>query len=107
MSPDKYTKGILTLLEETKGEDIQLIDVRDRTPFSEYYILVTATNPRQMNAIKDAVLERMESLKGNINHVEGTENSGWILIDAYHIIVNIFSKEERERISLEEILSRR
>jgi ribosome-associated protein len=107
LSPDKYTKGILTLLEETKGEDIQLIDVRDRTPFSEYYILVTATNPRQMNAIKDAVLERMESLKGNINHVEGTENSGWILIDAYHIIVNIFSKEERERISLEEILSRR
>ncbi len=95
------------MLEETKAEDVQIIDVRDRTPFSEYYILVTATNPRQMNAIKEAVVKKIESLKGSINHVEGSENSGWILVDAYHVIVNIFSKEERERISLEQILSRR
>jgi ribosome-associated protein len=107
LNPDKYTKGILQLLEETKAEDVQLIDVRERTPFSEYYILVTATNPRQMNAIKEAVVEKIESLLGKINHVEGNENSGWILVDAYHIIINIFSKEERERISLEQILSRR
>ena len=107
MSPDKYTKAILELLNETKAEDIQIIDVRDKTPFSEYYILVTATNPRQMNALKEAVVEKIETLKGKINHVEGNENSGWILVDAYHVIINIFSKEERERISLEQILSRR
>ena len=107
MNSDKYTKGILQLLEETKAEDIQIIDVRDKTPFSEYYILVTATNPRQMNALKEAVVEKIETLKGKINHVEGNENSGWILVDAYHVVVNIFSKEERERISLEQILSRR
>ena len=107
MNSDKYTKGILQLLEETKAKDIQIIDVRDKTPFSEYYILVTATNPRQMNALKEAVVEKIETLKGKINHVEGNENSGWILVDAYHVIINIFSKEERERISLEQILSRR
>jgi len=107
LNPDKYTKGILQLLEETKAEDIQIIDVRDKTPFSEYYILVTATNPRQMNALKEAVVEKIETLKGKINHVEGNENSGWILVDAYHVIINIFSKEERERIGLEQILSRR
>lgn len=107
MNSDKYTKGILQLLEETKAEDIQIIDVRDKTPFSEYYILVTATNPRQMNALKEAVVEKIETLKGKINHVEGNENSGWILVDAYHVIINIFSKEERDRISLEQILSRR
>jgi ribosome-associated protein len=107
LNSDKYTKGILQLLEETKAEDIQIIDVRDKTPFSEYYILVTATNPRQMNALKEAVVEKIETLKGKINHVEGNENSGWILVDAYHVIINIFSKEERERIGLEQILSRR
>jgi ribosome-associated protein len=107
LNSDKYTKGILQLLEETKAEDIQIIDVRDKTPFSEYYILVTATNPRQMNALKEAVVEKIETFKGKINHVEGNENSGWILVDAYHVIINIFSKEERERISLEQILSRR
>lgn len=107
MNPDKYTKGILKLLAETKGEDIQIIDVRDRTPFSEYYILVTASNPRQMNAIKEAVVKTIVKLKGNINHVEGSEDSGWILVDAYHVIINIFSKEERERISLEHILAKR
>ena len=107
MSPDKYTKAILELLNETKAEDIQIIDVRDRTPFSEYYILVTASNPRQMNALKDAVVERLEKLKANVHHVEGSGDSGWILVDAYHVIINIFLKEERERVSLEQILSRK
>lgn len=106
MNPDKFTKAVINLLDETKAEDVQVIDVRDRTPFSEYYILVTASNPRQMNAIKEAVVEKIESLKGNVHHVEGSDKSGWILVDAYHLIINIFSKEERERISLEQVLTR-
>ncbi|NCA97421.1 MAG: ribosome silencing factor [Bacteroidia bacterium] len=106
MNPDKFTKAVIKLLDETKAEDVQVIDVRDRTPFSEYYILVTASNPRQMNAIKEAIVEKIESLKGNVHHVEGSDKSGWILVDAYHLIINIFSKEERERISLEQVLTR-
>jgi ribosome-associated protein len=107
LNPDKFTKAVVKLLEESKAENLQLIDVRDYTPFSEYYILVTATNTRQMNAIKDSVVDKLESMKGRVSHVEGSENSGWILIDAYHLIINIFSKEERERISLERILAKR
>lgn len=107
MNPDKFTKAVIKLLDETKAEDVQVIDVRERTPFSEYYILVSATNPRQMNAIKDAVVEKIESMKGKVHHVEGSERSGWILVDAYHLIVNIFSKEERQRIDLGHVLMRK
>lgn len=103
---DKTTKEILTLLENSKGEDVELIDVREQTPFSEYYLLVTASNVRQMNALKEAVLKKLKDIKASLHHVEGLESSGWILIDAHHLIVNIFSKEERERISLEEIFNR-
>jgi len=98
--------GALEVLNESKAEDVQLIDVRDRTPFSEFYILASANNVRQMNALKEIVLEKLEAMGASVNHVEGTEKSGWILIDAHHVIINIFSKEERERISLEQMLSR-
>ncbi|MDY0100430.1 MAG: ribosome silencing factor [Bacilli bacterium] len=107
MELDKTTKAILTLLEQTKGEDIELINVSELTPFSEYYLLVTASNIRQMNAIKETVLKKLKELEANLHHVEGREESGWVLIDAHHLIVNIFTKEERERISLEEIFKRR
>lgn len=106
MELDKTTKAILSLLEETKGEDVELINVSELSPFSEYYLLVTASNIRQMNAIKEAVLKKLKELDESLHHVEGREESGWILIDAHHLIVNIFTKEERERISLEEIFKR-
>jgi len=41
----------------------------------------------------------------SINHVEGKPETGWILIDAHHVIINLFTKEERERISLDELLA--
>lgn len=107
MKPDKTTKAILALLETTKGEDIELIDVSELTPFSEHYLLVTASSMRQMNALKEAVLKKLRELNASLHHVEGRVESGWILIDAHHLIVNIFTKEERERISLEEIFARR
>lgn len=101
---DKVVSLIQKVLDEHKAEDIVVIDVRERTPFAEYYVLCSATNYRQLDALADAVIDKLEEKKINYSHKEGTPESGWVLIDAYHVIVNIFSKEERERVSMEEIL---
>ena len=79
----------------------------EKTPFADFYVLATATNIRQLNALKEIVEEELEKNKMSINHIEGTPESGWILIDAHHVIVNIFSRAERERISLEEVMARK
>jgi ribosome-associated protein len=107
MRKDKTVKIVEKALEDHKAEDIVTIDVSEKTPFADFYVLATAGNIRQLNALKEIVEEELEKNKMSINHIEGTPESGWILIDAHHVIVNIFSKAERERISLEEVMSRK
>lgn len=104
---DKVVNLAKKVLSDHKAEEIAVIDVRERTPFAEYYVLATAMNVRQINALKDAVEEEFAKKKFAINHIEGTPESGWMLIDAYHVIINIFSREERERISLDQVLSKK
>lgn len=104
---DKVVTLVKKTLEEHKAEDIQIIDVKERTPFADYYVLASANNIRQIGALADLVEEELEKKKISVNHIEGTPESGWVLIDAHHVIINIFSKEERERISLDQVLTRK
>ena len=104
---DKVTSLVKIVLEEHKAEDVVVIDVKERTPFADYYVLATAGNIRQLNALTEIVEEELEKKKYSVGHIEGTPESGWMLIDAHHVIINIFSKEERERISLDQILTRK
>ena len=104
---DKVVTLVKKTLEAHKAEDIVVIDVKERTPFADYYILATATNIRQLNALVEIVKEELAKKKIDVGHIEGTPESGWMLIDVHHVIVNVFSKEERERISLDKILTRK
>ena len=104
---DKAVTLVKKTLEEHKAEDIVVIDVRERTPFAEYYVLASANNLRQIRALSELVEEALAKKKIAVSHIEGTPESGWMLIDAYHVIINIFSKEERERISLDQILNKK
>lgn len=104
---DKVLATIEKTLDEHKAQDIVTIDVRERNPFADYYVLATAGNIRQLSALAEVVEEELAKIKFEIGHIEGKPESGWILIDAHHVIVNIFSKEERERISLDEVLSKK
>lgn len=104
---DKVVTLVKKVLNDHKAEDIAVIDVKERTPFADYYVLASATNIRQLNALVEIVEDELSKKKIDIGHIEGTPESGWMLIDAHHVIINIFSKEERERISLDEILTRK
>jgi len=104
---DKVVTLVKKVLEEHKAEDVSVIDVKERTPFAEYYVLATAGNIRQLNALCEIVEEELSKKKISINHIEGTPESGWMLIDAYHVIINVFSREERERVSLDQILAKK
>lgn len=103
---DKVVTLVKKVLNDHKAEDIQVIDVQERTPFADYYVLASATNMCQLNALADAVIEELAKKKIPFSHKEGTSESGWILVDAYHVIINVFSKEERERVSIEELFTK-
>jgi ribosome-associated protein len=103
MKTDPIMKAIKTALEEKKAEDIITIDVRDKTPLMDFHVICTAGNSRKMDAIKEEVEHQIILAGGKLHHIEGKPESGWILVDAFDIIVHIFSPEERDRIKLEDI----
>lgn len=107
MNQKDLLKIIKKAILDKKGEKVEVIDVKTITPFADYYVICSASNVRQIDAIKESVVDVLSQNKVRLNHVEGRAKSGWILVDAYQVIINIFSREERERFNLSEFLSRK
>jgi ribosome-associated protein len=101
---NKTIELIKKTLEDGKGKDITIIDVKKITPFADYYIIATAGNPRHLNALKNEVLEQLELAKKEVGHCEGSPESGWVLIDAKSIIINLFTENVRKKYELEKLL---
>jgi ribosome-associated protein len=88
-----------------KAEDVVVLGIRDLTPIADYFVLCTADNERQMRAIQRAIDERIAEQGVTPRRVEGTHDSGWILMDYSDVIVHIFGKHERAFYSLDALWS--
>ncbi len=94
---------IYDALDEKKASDIQVIDIRNISVIADYFIVASASNQSQMNALLDAVDEKMYKNGHHALHVEGNRDSTWILMDYEDIIVHLFSAEDRLFYNLERI----
>ncbi len=103
MKTDPILKAVKFALKEKLADDIIVIDVRDKTPLNDYHVICSASNPRKMASIRDEIEVQVLAAGSKLHHTEGAPESGWILVDAFDVIVHIFSPEERERIKLEEL----
>ena len=101
MESEALAKKIMTILEEKKATDILALDISEISTLADYFILASAENVRQLDALEDAVEEdvRLEVKK------EGESSSGWILMDYRDIVVHLFTKEQRVFYDLEKIWS--
>ena len=97
-------KALVAALEEKKAEAVETVDVSNQTPFDDYFLLATAGNPRQLNALVDALEEALEKLGLEIEHRDGTPESGWIALEADAILVHLFLPEMRESVGLDKLL---
>ena len=94
-------KKIMTILEEKKATDILALDISEISTLADYFILASAENVRQLDALEDAV---EEDVRLEVNK-EGESSSGWILMDYRDIVVHLFTKEQRVFYDLEKIWS--
>lgn len=100
---EELIKKIVKVLNDKKGIDIVLIDIRGLSSFADYFINVTAGNTRQLETIVDEIHKQLVKIGISPSNVEGKSNSGWILVDLGDIIVNVFGNEEREKYQIEKI----
>lgn len=92
-------------VEDRKGEDFQAIDVSGRTILADTFALVTGRSKIQTRAIADAIVEKAQAAGYPVTRVEGYSEGTWILIDLGHIIVNVFTADQREFYNLERLWS--
>ena len=100
---DQLITQILKGIDEVKGQDVEILDLRDiENTVCDYFIICNGTSNTQVNAIVNSVQKTVsKALKDKPWHVEGSDNAEWILIDYVHVVVHVFQKHIREYYDIE------
>jgi iojap-like protein len=98
---------IVEAIQDTKGEDIKLLDLtKIENSAADYFIICSANSNTQVNAIAGNIEKKVRNeLRNRPWHVEGTENAMWILVDYISVVVHVFQKHIREFYDLEDLWS--
>jgi ribosome-associated protein len=100
----KPVGGAIAAAHDKKAEDVVVLDLRKAGGFTDYFVICTGTNPRQITAIADAVRETLKREYGERPALtEGVDTSEWILLDYFNFVVHIFSRECRAYYGLERL----
>lgn len=100
----KKIEVIIEALESVNLSNIEIYDMREKSPFYDYLIISSATSDRQLQAAISHIQNDLAEHKYDHPRVEGKNSNSWVLIDAKDIVVNVFTKEERDYYNLEKML---
>jgi ribosome-associated protein len=103
VSADQLISAIISGIEDVKGKEINILDLRDiENTVCDYFIICEGTSNTQVNAIVNSVQKKVsKELKDHPWHVEGEDNAEWVLIDYVNIVVHVFQKHVREYYDIE------
>ena len=105
MESEQLVQELKTVLEDKKGVDIELMDLRERSTFTDYFLVATGTSTTHVSALANEV-DRFASLnKHPVLGSEGATESKWVLVDLGDVIVHIFLAEVRDLYSLDKLWS--
>ncbi|WP_375237995.1 ribosome silencing factor [Aurantibacter sp.] len=100
---DALIATILSGIEDVKGKEIVLLDLRElENTVCDYFIICEGSSNTQVNAIVGAVGKKVsKELKDKPWHIEGEDNGEWILMDYVNVVVHVFQKQVREYYDIE------
>ncbi len=102
-SADELIALILNGIEDVKGHDISLLDLREiENTVCDYFIICNGTSNTHVNAIVNSIQKTVsKAIKDKPWHVEGSENSEWVLLDYVNVVIHVFQKQVREFYDIE------
>lgn len=93
----------MTTLEDKKGEDILLLDIRGVASFTDFFVICNGTSDRMLDSLADAVSRAIKEKEGINGRVQGSASSGWLVIDFGDVVVHLFSPDQRDYYRLEQL----
>ena len=102
-TPEELAHAIFDVLDAKKAKNIKVLRVNDQTVITDYFVICTGNSSTQVKSLGGEV-EYKIGLRGvDPAHFEGRDNNGWIVLDYSHVIVHIFSRENRDFYQLDKL----
>jgi ribosome-associated protein len=99
----RQVEAAVRAADDKQANELIVLDLRKAAGFTDYFVIGSGTNPRQIRAIADAVMESLAALGAKPAHVEGYDRSEWVLLDYFDFVVHIFAPETRLFYGLERL----
>ena len=92
---------IVELIEERKGTDIVVLDLRETTNFCDFFILATGRSSTHLRSIADSIIHTLHTPGKQGLRAEGYKEGKWIILDCFDLVVHLFDEQTREFYDLE------
>lgn len=103
MDDTQVLLAAFTAVTETKGENPLVLDLRELTVITDYFIIASAKNAIHLQALADAVVDQLEALDLAPRRTEGYREARWILLDYGFMVIHLMTEEERDFYRLEQL----
>ena len=90
-------------LDEKKAVDLRVLDVSEQSSITDYLVLATGSSEPHLRALRVELEKAIDASKTHIVGMEISQDSGWIVVDAFDVMIHIFSPDTRERYGLENL----
>jgi ribosome-associated protein len=100
---DERVLAALDAASEKKALDVVVLDLREVATFTDYFVIVSGGNERQVQAIADEVYEKLKKSGSTAARVEGYKTAEWVLLDFGDFVVHVFEQKARQFYDLERL----
>ena len=106
MGSDELKELVVDAVDDRKGQQITVLDVRHLTEMTDWMIVASGSSSRQVRAIAEHVVERAKAVGESIGGMEGEESGDWVLVDLFGVVLHVMLPETRDFYRIEELWSK-
>jgi ribosome-associated protein len=103
MQTEEMLNKVVSILDEGKAKNIKVIDVREKTSITDYFVVASGTSERHVKSLADQVVEKLKRDSVQPLGVEGEQVGEWVLVDLGDVVLNVMLPQTREFYQLEKL----